>query len=43
MATCGPDAGCLPCEESITFTVHDFARVTQKGLDAINYYSVKYN
>ena len=43
MATCGPDAVCLLCEESITFTVQDFARVTQKCLDAINDYSVKYN
>ena len=37
MGTCGPDS-----EDSITFTVHDFACVTQKGLDAINDYSVKY-
>ena len=43
MATCGPHAICLLCEESITFTVHDFALVTEKCLHAINDYSVKYN
>ena len=43
MATCGPDGVCLLCEKSIPFTVHDLARVTQKGLDATNEYSVKYN
>ena len=42
MATCGPDMICLLQEESITFTVHDFVRITTKGHDAINDYSVKY-
>ena len=38
-------SGCrvLLCEESITLTVHDFSHVTQKGINAMNDYSVKYN